>query len=87
MKPEFTEGDVLIRRVSNGWVVFCNALDAHPYGSPEGILTLVYEESDMAFDESATFIRLLRDIFPDMIQSKKRGGLKLEVAEKGYGEE
>lgn len=87
MKPEFTEGDILIRRVSNGWVVFCNALDAHTYGSPEGILTLVYEESDVAFDEPATFIRLLRENFPDIIQSKKCGGVKLEVAEKGYGEE
>lgn len=82
MKPEFTEGDILIRRVSNGWVVFSNSYDA-----PDGILALVYEESGMAFDESATFIRLLRENFPDMIQSKKRGGVKLEVAEKGYGEE
>lgn len=82
MKPEFTEGDILIRRATNGWIVF-----NHSYDAPDGIQILLYEESGMAFDEAEAFIRMIRENFYDLIQSKKQGGVKLEVAQKGYGEE
>lgn len=83
MKPEFTEGDILIRRATNGWIVFNYSGDA-PY---DGVQTLLYEESGMAFDEAEAFIRMIRENFYDFMQSKKQGGVKLEVAQKGYGEE
>lgn len=82
MKTEFTEGDILIRRATNGWIVF-----SYSYDAPDGIQTLLYEETGMAFDGAVAFIRLIRENFYDIVQSKKQGGVKLEIAEKGYGEE
>jgi hypothetical protein len=82
MKPEFIEGDILIRRATNGWIVF-----SHCYDAPDGIQTLLYEESGMAFDEAEAFIRLIKENFYDILQSKKQGGVKLEIAQKGHGEE
>lgn len=82
MKPEFTEGDILIRRATNGWIVF-----NYSYDAPDGIQTLLYEETGMAFDEAEAFIRLIRENFFELVQSKKRGGITLQIAEQGYGEE
>lgn len=82
MKPEFTEGDILIRRATNGWIVFSSCYDA-----PGGVQVLLYEDADMAFEEAEAFIRLIKENFRGLVQTKKQGGLKLEIAQEGYGEE
>ena len=40
-----------------------------------------------AWDEAEAFIRMIRENFYDLMQSKKQGGITLQIAEKGYGEE
>jgi len=83
MKPEFTEGDILIRRATNGWVVIKRNI--WPEDEAEETI-LVYEDDGTEWGEQEAFARLLRENFFVLVQSKKRGGITLQVAEKGYGE-
>jgi hypothetical protein len=79
MKPEIEDTDIIIRRAANGWIVFSGS------EYEEGcFITTVYEEGDTEWGESETLIHLLSDHFSEYTQSKKRGGIKLEVREQGY---
>lgn len=80
LKPE--DDDIVIRRATNGWIAHKAAVF-----EPEHWVTLVYEDDGSSMGEAEAFARMIREVFPDMVQSKKRGGVKLEVAEKGYDEE
>ena len=84
MKPQinFEYGDIIIRRVSNGWVVFSGS----EYEAGH-VMTSVYEQGDGEWGDNESFIHLIREHFIDLVQSKKRGGIKLEVREKGYSDE
>jgi len=86
MKPQlnFEEGDIVIRRVSNGWIVFSNLEDWY---EADHFMASVYEEGKTEWGEQKALISLLREHFSDLVQSKKRGGIKLEVREKGYSDE
>ena len=79
MKPEIKEDDILITRATNGWIV-----QKPSVFEPEHLVTLVYEDDGSSMGEAKAFMRMLREVFPDMIQSKKRGGVSLDVKEHGY---
>ena len=76
MKPEIKDTDIIIRRAANGWIVFSGYF-----------MTTVYEEDDTEWGGHETLIHLIREQFCNLIQSKKRGGIKLEVRVEGYEED
>ena len=79
MKLEIEDDDVVIRRATNGWIAYKVSLF-----EPEHLVTLVYEDDGSPMGEAEAFARMTREIFPDMVQSKKRGGISLDVKEHGY---
>ncbi len=82
MKSEIKEDDVLITRATNGWIA--QKLSVF---EPEHLVTLVYEDDGSHMGEANAFARMIREVFPDMAQSKKRGGGSLEVKEYGYSDD
>ena len=82
MKPNLEDTDILIRQVSNGWIVFSGSA----YEAEHFVVT-VYEEGETEWGEHEALIGLFREHFDAHTQSKKRGGIKLEVREKGYEED
>ena len=79
MKPEIEDTDIIIRRADNGWIVFSSSMYEEGH-----FITTVYEEGETEWGEAETLIQLLREHFSGYTQSKKMGGIKLEVREKGY---
>ena len=79
MKPEIGDTDIIIRRAANGWIVFSGSEYEEGH-----FITTVYEETATEWGEAETLIHLLREHFSGYTQSKKRGGIKLEVREQGY---
>ena len=79
MKPNIEATDIMIRRVSNGWIVFSGS----EYEEDRFIVT-VYKDDETEWGEYEALIDLFREHFNIYTQSKKRGGIKLEVREKGY---
>ena len=79
MKLEIEDDDVVIRRATNGWIAYKVSLF-----EPEHLVTLVYEDDGSPMGEAEAFARMIREVFPDMVQSKKRGGVSLDVKENGY---
>ena len=82
MKPNIEDTDIIIRRVSNGWIVF--SASEH---EADHFMTTVYEERETEWGEHEALINLFHEHFPGYTQSKKQGGIKLEVREKGYAYE
>jgi len=78
MKPEIEYEDIIIRRAANGWIVFTGSEYEEDH-----FITTVYE-ADEPWGEQEALIRLFREHFSGYTQSKKVGGIKLEVREKGY---
>jgi hypothetical protein len=84
MKRTIEDGDIVIRKATNGWVVIKRNI--WPEEEAEETI-LVYEDDDTEWGQQEAFARLLRENFFELVQSKKRGGITLQIAEKGYGEE
>jgi hypothetical protein len=82
MKPEIEDTDIIIRRAANGWIVFSGS----EYDEDHFIVT-VHEEGETEWGEHEALIYLFREHFDTYTQSKKRGGIKMEVREKGYAYE
>ena len=82
MKPEIKDTDIIIRRAANGWIVFSGS--EH---EADHFMTTVYEESDTEWGDHEALIHLFREHFSGHTQSKKQGGIKLEVRVKGYAHE
>ena len=79
MKPEIKDIDIIIRRAANGWIVFSGSEYEEGH-----FITTVYEETATEWAEADTLIHLFHDHFPGYTQSKKLGGIKLEVRKEGY---
>ena len=82
MKPEIEDTDIIIRRAANGWIVFSGSMYEEGH-----FITTVYEESETEWGDHEALIHLFREHFFGYTQSKNRGGIKLEVQEKGYAYE
>tara|TARA_R110000824_G_scaffold277819_1_gene466016 strand:+ start:911 stop:1228 length:318 start_codon:yes stop_codon:yes gene_type:complete len=89
MKPKIEDTDIIIRRAANGWIVFSASGDRRidlEYEEDHFIAT-VYEESETEWGDHEALMHLFREHFFGYTQSKNRGGIKLEVQEKGYAYE
>ena len=82
MKPEIEDTDIIIRRAANGWIVFSGSENEEGH-----FMTTVYEEGEIKWGEQEALIHLFREHFSYYVQSRKKGGIKLEVREKGYASE
>jgi hypothetical protein len=78
MKPEIEDTDIIIRRAANGWIVFSGSEYEEDH-----FMTTVYEDVE-PWGEGGGLIHLFREHFSGYTQSKKQGGIKLEVREKGW---
>ena len=79
MKPEIEDTDIIIRRAANGWIVFSGS----EYEA-DNFMTSVHEDTETEWGEQEALMHLFREHFSMYTQSKKQGGIKLEVREKGY---
>ena len=82
MKPNIEDTDIIIRRAANGWIVFSGS----EYEA-DHFMTSVYEDDETEWGEQEALMHLFREHFDAYTQSKKQGGIKLEVREKGYAYE
>ena len=80
MKPNIEDTDIIIRRVANGWIVFSGS----EYEEDHFITTVYEEEHDNLTYRSEALMHLFHEHFSGYTQSKKQGGIKLEVREKGW---
>ena len=79
MKPNIEDTDIIIRRAANGWIVFSGS----EYEA-DHFMTSVYEDDETEWGEQEALMHLFREHFSGYTQSKKQGGIKLEVREKGW---
>jgi|TARA_Y100000294_G_scaffold157561_1_gene159242 hypothetical protein len=77
MKPTIESGDIIIRRASNGWIVFAESEHDQFWR------TFLYEIPETEFGEQECFMNLMGAEFPGQFQSKHRGGIKMELRTKG----
>jgi hypothetical protein len=82
MKPEIEDTDIIIRRAANGWIVFSGSEYEEGH-----FVTTVYGEDETEWGQAETLIHLLCEHFSEYTQSKKQGGIKLEVCKTGYAYE
>ena len=82
MKPEYEYGDILIRRVRNGWLV-CTGSEVIE-GAVE---TYVYEDKENPNWIAESLYNLLSDQFAPYMQSKRSAGIKLGFSHKTREEE
>ena len=75
IKPEFDLGDVLIKRVANGWLVAQGSI------MQEGeIAIFVYEDKENPNYMSESLYNLLVDQFECYLQSKRSPGIKMSFS-------
>ena len=72
MKPDYDDGDLLIKRVANGWLLVASSDDAIPQA-------YVFEDSEGEYGMHESLYNLLASQFECYFQSKRRGGLKLSL--------
>lgn len=76
MMPNYYAGDILIKRVANGWI----AVSSCEHG--EGLLEVfVYEDPEEPNWVEKSLAALLMDQFRHYIQAKRKPGLKIEVTD------
>ena len=82
MEPEYEYGDILIKRVANGWLV----VQGHPaYEGKTQIFVYTDEENPNYLAES--LYKLLTDQFECYMQSKRSPGIKMSFSHQSIEEE
>ena len=82
MTPDYDMGDILIRRVANGWVVVTGS------DVQEGQTTVfVYEDKEIPAFVEESLCNLLQDQFECYMQSKYSAGIKISFTTKTLEEE
>ncbi len=79
MKPEIEDTDIIIRRAANGWIVFSGSeyIDGHS-------ITTFHVPDETEWGEHEALANLIHAHFSHLTQSKRRGGIKMEVRRKGW---
>ena len=83
-KIDIEEDDLLIRRVSNGWLVKSVSSNDESY-----IISRVFEDTDCSFNIAAasSLQNLIHECFDSYIQSKRCPGLVISLKESGWCED
>ena len=77
MSPEYKYGDLLIKRVSNGWVVVTGS-----HHDEEATIISVHEDTESEHGMKESLYNMLTDVFDVYMQSKRASGLKISFSEK-----
>jgi len=81
MKPEYDCGDILIKRVANGWLVVSGS-------EHEGqVQVFVYEDKENPNWIAESLYNLLLDQFTPYMQSKRSAGINMSFSHKTKEEE
>ena len=82
MKPDYDHGDILIKRVANGWLVVSGS------ENEEGATQVfVYEDKENPNWIAESLYNLLLDQFAPYMQSKRSAGIKMSFSHKTKEEE
>lgn len=76
---EIEEGDILIRRVRNGWVA-----KSLSEADSEYMITDVYSETESTYGMAEALWSLLLEHFGSYFQQKRLGGIHITIKEQGY---
>tara|TARA_Y100000592_G_C5194637_1_gene187723 strand:- start:149 stop:412 length:264 start_codon:yes stop_codon:yes gene_type:complete len=82
---KINESDVVIKRVSNGWIVNYVSENDSDY-----VLTKVFEDAndaDFKFSSAYSLISTLFYCFDGYFQSKNSAGIVMKLKEKGYDQQ
>jgi hypothetical protein len=77
MIPEYKYGDLLIKRVSNGWVVVTGS-----HHDEEATIIAVHEDTESEHGMKESLYHMLVEVFEVYMQSKRTSGLKISFSEK-----
>ena len=78
MKPEYDLGDILIKRVLNGWIAVTSS--HYTEDANENPVYYVYEDSNNEHAIGESLCNLLKDQFDCYMQSKRQPGIKMEYS-------
>lgn len=82
MEPDYDYGDILIKRVANGWIVVSGS--EHEEGQ---VRVFVYEDKENPNWIAESLYNLLLDQFAPYMQSKRSAGIKMSFSHKTKEEE
>ncbi len=82
MQPEYDLGDILIKRVANGWMVIQASVMKE-----DGTDIFVYEDNESANYTAESLCNLITEQFEAYLQSKKKPGIKISFSHKTKEEE
>ena len=82
MKPDYASGDILIKRVSNGWLVVEGSENEE-----DQVQIFVYEDKENPNWVAESLYNLLIDQFSPYMQSKRSAGIKMSFSHKTLEEE
>ena len=76
MKPDYANGDLLIKRVANGWLLV--AANENDFAEDPEPQVYAYEDTEGEFGMHKSLFNLLATQFECYLQSKRRGGIKMK---------
>lgn len=82
MKPDYDNGDLLIKRVANGWLVVEGSENEE-----DRVQIFVYEDKENSNWIAESLYNLLIDQFSPYMQSKRSAGIKMSFSHKTLEEE
>ena len=82
MKPDYASGDILIKRVANGWLVVEGSENEE-----DRVQIFVYEDKENPNWIAESLYNLLLDQFAPYMQSKRSAGIKMSFSHKTLEEE
>ena len=82
MQPEYNLGDILIKRVANGWLVVQGSVLKE-----EGTDIFVYEDKENPNYIAESLYNLICEQFEPYLQSKRNPGIKISFSHKTKEEE
>ena len=79
MKPEILDTDIVIRRASNGWIVFTGS----EY-EPDYFIMSVYEDEETDMGECQSLKGLIQENFSMYMLTKGHGGININILPYGH---
>lgn len=76
-----SEGDFVIKRISNGWIIHESCVDEN---KEDYVSTLVFEDGDHDAGDAESIKNLIQHMFSGYMRQNHRGGFELEFVKKGY---
>ena len=80
----FDEGDILIKRVANGWLVYEGCVESY-VDKPEIFLSMkVFEDKTSESGSAESLRKLLLECFESHTRQNHSGGIEITFSKDGY---